>query len=514
MVVYYGSFQFVTLSGRADGTYYYRVKATSNGYLDSAWTNTLTGCSVLIPKAPSWLSVPLNSSDGTINIAWPASSSLGAKYILEESIDPNFQGAEIVYSSTSTNTTLYDRIAGSYYYRIKTQVTGYGDSAYSISGNSCTVLGLVPPNWISVPTGSNDGTLSISWATVPTPGILYVLQEATDPEFSNAVSLYIGSATSRTLTGRNSGTYYYRVQTRVSGVGSSSFVSASNSCAVVGLVPPNWISVPTGSNDGTFSISWAMVPTPGVLYVLQEATDPEFSNAVSLYIGSATSRTLTGRNAGTYYYRVQTRVSGIGSSSFVSASNSCAVVGLVPPNWVSVPTGSNDGTFGVSWAVVPTPGILYVLQEATDPGFTDAVSLYTGSATNRTLTGRNAGIYYYRVQTRVSGIGSSSFVSASNSCAVVGLVPPNWVSVPTESNDGTIGVSWAVVPTPGILYVLQEATDPGFSDAVSLYTGSSTNRTITGRNSGTYYYRVQTRVSGVGSSLFRDGSNNCIVSLP
>jgi hypothetical protein len=513
-VVYSGSFQLVTLSGRADGTYYYRVKTTSNGYLDSAWTNTLTGCSVLTPKAPLWLSVPLNSSDGTINISWPASFSLGAKYILEESINSNFQGAEIVYSNISTSTSLYGRNAGSYYYRIKTQVTGYGDSAYSISGNSCTVAGLVPPNWISVPTGSNDGTLSINWDTVPTTGIQYVLQEATDPEFSNAVSLYIGTATSWTLTGRNAGTYYYRVQTRISGVGNSSFVSAFNSCAVVGLVPPNWISVPTGSNDGTLSISWATVPTPGILYVLQEATDPEFSNAVSLYIGSATSRTLTGRNSGTYYYRVQTRVSGVGSSSFVSASNSCAVVGLVPPNWISVPTGSNDGTFSISWAMVPTPGILYVLQEATDPEFSNAVSLYIGSATNRTLTGRNAGTYYYRVQTRVSGVGSSSFVSASNSCAVVGLVPTNWVSVPTESNDGTIGVSWAVVPTPGILYVLQEATDPGFSDVVSLYTGSSTNRTITGRNNGTYYYRVQTRVSGVGSSPFRSASNKCIVSIP
>ncbi len=39
-------------------------------------------------------------------------------------------------------------------------------------------------------------------------------------------------------------------------------------------------------------------------------------------------------------------------------------------------------------------------------------------------------------------------------------------------------------------YTLQEATDAGFSDAATVYAGLNTSRAISGRDMGTYYYRV------------------------
>ena len=277
------------------------------------------------------------------------------------------------------------------------------------------------------------------------------------------------------------------------------------------LVPPSWVSVPSTDSDGTFSLSWNSVSTPNVLYILEEATQSDFSDATAVFSGTGTSTTRSNKAAGMWYYRVKTRLTGYATSAAATAApNGCDVKGLIAPAWVSVAATDSDGTYGVSWASVSTPSADYILEEATQSDFSDAVAVYSGTGTSTTRSNKAAGMWYYRVKLRLAGFGSSSYTEAGAPCDVKGLVAPAWVSVPANSS-GNIGISWQTVSTPGIIYDLEEATQSDFSDATGIYSGNSTSRTIS-RGVGTYYYRVKTRLSGFGSSPYTDAPNNCSVN--
>lgn len=57
------------------------------------------------------------------------------------------------------------------------------------------------------------------------------------------------------------------------------------------------------STAGYFRLSWE--GTEGSNYVLQEASDPEFSQTSILYEGPDTATLISGRADGTYYYRIR-----------------------------------------------------------------------------------------------------------------------------------------------------------------------------------------------------------------
>ncbi len=79
------------------------------------------------------------------------------------------------------------------------------------AGNRTQVLSVTPPVSITVPTSNTTGSYSISWGASVGTVSLYKLYEANNPSFSGQTLVYSGTALSASLTGRLSGTYYYRV---------------------------------------------------------------------------------------------------------------------------------------------------------------------------------------------------------------------------------------------------------------------------------------------------------------
>lgn len=75
--------------------------------------------------------------------------------------------------------------------------------------------------------------------------------------------------------------------------------------------------------------------------------------------------------------------------------------------------------------------------------------------------------------------------------------PDLWVDGPDAA--GSFTLSWSDVET-GAESILEEATEPDFSDAVDLWRGNRTNYTILARASGTYYYRVRAEKNGESSN--------------
>ena len=93
---------------------------------------------------------------------------------------------------------------------------------------------------------------------------------------------------------------------------------------------------------------------------------------------------------------------------------------------------------------------------------------------------------------------------------------PSSIIVPSSDSDGNYQVSWGTSSTSGVVYVLEEATNSGFTSGVRTENlGSSTSANITGRSNGvTYYYRVKATKSGYNDSAWRTGSNGCTVTIP
>lgn len=86
---------------------------------------------------------------------------------------------------------------------------------YDAAGNRTLVQSGGPPGLpasITVPASSNTGAFTISWGAATGTVTAYQLMQATNPSFTGETSVYNGTALSVALTGRGTGTYYYRVR--------------------------------------------------------------------------------------------------------------------------------------------------------------------------------------------------------------------------------------------------------------------------------------------------------------
>ncbi|TLM65234.1 MAG: hypothetical protein FDZ69_10770 [Deltaproteobacteria bacterium] len=228
--VYVGAYPSsgVTVTNRAIGTYYYRIKTTKPGYLSSEWVNgqapwTVTQC----PK-PAWLWV---SQTGNYNntITWANTGLTGAVYELYEATNATFTaGVRSVYVGAYpvAGVTLTNRAIGTYYYRVKTTKPGYTSSEWVNGQAPWTVTQCPKPAWLWVTqTGAPDNT--VTWADNGLAGAVYEVYEATDAGFTqNVKSVYIGAfnPSGVALTNRPAGTYYYRVKSTKTGYTSSEWV--------------------------------------------------------------------------------------------------------------------------------------------------------------------------------------------------------------------------------------------------------------------------------------------------
>ena len=107
----------------------------------------------------------------------------------------------------------------------------------------------------------------------------------------------------------------------------------------------------------------------------------------------------------TYYYRVQAYNNG-GNSEYSSVSSATTSVCLPPaaPSLSAVSNTDGNGEYTVEWTAV-NGTTSYTLQEQLNSG--NWLTIYTGSATNRNLSGHADGTWCYRVQASNSGGNSS-----------------------------------------------------------------------------------------------------------
>ena len=83
-------------------------------------------------------------------------------------------------------------------------------------------------------------------------------------------------------------------------------------CALRVLAAP-FLENPAPDASGAFTLNWSS-PDADVVFILEEAVEPDFADAIELHRGTQTSHTALARPAGNFYYRVRAEAGGESSN--------------------------------------------------------------------------------------------------------------------------------------------------------------------------------------------------------
>ncbi|MDE2157044.1 MAG: hypothetical protein KGJ32_14330, partial [Xanthomonadaceae bacterium] len=300
-----GSGTSATFSGKAGGSYVYRVQGCSSscGY----WTTSATlGVRPALPA----VTVPGGTVNGAYTVSWSAPAG-ATSYDVQERVGTG-AWTTIASSTTATSISRPGTTSGSYTYQVSAKNV-YGSRGWALSG-AVTVDATTPPASapaLSVPASSGTGSYTVSWGTVGT-ATSYTLQEQVNG--GSWTTLQSSSATSLAISGKGNGSYGYHVQAcNASGCGPWS--ATASTTVLLPPAAPASITVPA-SSTGSIAVSWAASSTASSYTLQQSLNGGSWS---SVYSGAATSSTLTVTASGSYTYQVQACNSG-GCSAFKAST--------------------------------------------------------------------------------------------------------------------------------------------------------------------------------------------------
>lgn len=394
---------------------------------------------------PAGITVPASDPDGNYTVAWDASPTVGALYILQEATNAAFtQDLRVAYSGDQLSQAIINRAkATKYYYRVKATKFGMTDSAWTKGAAPCVVLFSAPAR-VTVPGDNTWGSYTVSWTASHGAGVSYILQEAKDAAFTVGLrTAYTGAALSTVITNTRTvgATYYYRVMAKKTGFPSSTWTAGKNGCLILKpTAAPASITVPATDSDGIFTVSWAASPVADAMYILEEATDADFSTDLRMVTNGPTLSTTIYRPLGhVYFYRVRALKNGMSVSPWTNGLNGCEVGTVTGPaitvDTLSFETDGVDPTlmranFHVSYVNNgnATTGLAFAnfrfyLAElvpgaaATDPDYWHLWALERATTAPGTFTDNGGGSYTYQFSTH------------NNASSLVGSAAPDLANI-------------------------------------------------------------------------------------
>ncbi|MBQ9875136.1 MAG: hypothetical protein IJM30_11820 [Thermoguttaceae bacterium] len=487
----------------SDTTYYFRVKATANGYNDSNWAtaSATTQSDVQTLDAPSLTVSATTASSVTLSVGSVAGAST---YVLEYSTSSNFASPSSASYSTSGSKTITGLNSGTtYFFRVKATASGYEDSSWaSTSATTPTVSQTLSAPSLGVSsTTTNSVTLNVGSVANATG---YTIQYATNSSYSGASTVSYSTAGSKTITGLTSGTLYYvRVKATAAGYNDSAWtgVGATTKTDASTLAVPTFTS--SSATSSSIAVSIGTV-TNAQTYVVQYSTNSSFSPYTALSYSTPGNKTVTGLNPNTtYYLRVKATATGFEDSGWrtISATTLGNSQSLSAPSLV---VSSIDKT-AISLAIGSVANATsYVLQYALNSSFATYSTATFSSAGTKTISSLNPGTtYYFRVKATASGYQDSSWsqANATTSPETATLATPTLVATSVGETQVVLNIG---AVTGATQYSLNYGTDPNFlSYSRKTYT-SAGSKTITGLTTGaTYYFRVKASGSGYADSDWR-----------
>jgi YD repeat-containing protein len=267
------------------------------------------------------------------------------------------------------------------------------------AGNRTQVASTSPPGVpasITVPSSSTSGSYSITWTAASGTVTEYRLYEATNSGFTGEALAYSGSALTKAISGKASGTYYYRV--KACNVAACGGYRTGANPVTVNLTPgvPASITVPASSSTGSFTVSWGTSTGTVTEYQLYEATNSGFTGQTLAYSGTGTSKAISGKTNGSYYYRVRA-CNGTICGGYRTGANPTVVTLAIPaaPATITGPSMNTTGNYSISWAS-STGATRYELWENFNGSAYSKV--YDGANTSKSFTNKQNGEYQYKAK--------------------------------------------------------------------------------------------------------------------
>lgn len=253
-----------------------------------------------LPYDPTLNYIDNNDGDHSYLVTWTElPTKLADFYELQEATNQTFtQGLRQVCSTTSQECTVSERIAGTYFYRVKGH-NYWGESAWS---NIQSAVVLIPGTlWLdAINNADGDGYYTVNWG-VAVRANWYTLQEDDNAAFSSPTNRYVGTNLSWSAAGQGIGTYYYRVRAEgLTGVGPW---SETRSTSVYPPATPYLNPIYNADGDGAYDVSW-LTAARATGYTLQEDDNSSFNSPITRYSGPNLSWSASSQATGTYYYRV------------------------------------------------------------------------------------------------------------------------------------------------------------------------------------------------------------------
>jgi phosphodiesterase/alkaline phosphatase D-like protein len=306
-------------------TYYYRLRAENSSGTSSSST-AITVTTLAAPVATAATTITTAGFTAT----WTAYSG-ATSYELDVATDPLFGSLVsgfnpfVVAGGGTTSQVVGSLTAGTtYYYRVRAILAG---PVTTENSNAITVVTVA-----DAPTAPTSSALTATgftaqWTAPAGQVDSYRIDVSTDVAFGSFVPGYEDlsvSATSKAITGLNSGTtYYFRVRAvNAGGVGADVVSSAIETIPAA----PSALSA-SNVAAGSFTAHWA-VSVGATAYELEVSTDPGFGtletgfDPLVISDGSTVSASVSGLSTGTYYYRLRaTSAAGTSSNSNVVTVN-------------------------------------------------------------------------------------------------------------------------------------------------------------------------------------------------
>jgi hypothetical protein len=435
-----------TVSGRTNGTYYYRVRAC-NGTACGQLRAGAGGTTVLrIPPQPGTMTVPtLAIPANNYQVTWVASSPPVDRYELQQHSNSSFTALVQSWTPTSTAQTITAGTQGTFYFRVRA-CNASGCSAYRAGANGVQVL--APP---ATPTGlsmqlASFCTWSASWNAVSGATSYNVMDNRSGVRSTTDRAISIVWATpcpppSGTSAGPDDLKPAFVQACNAAGC-------SANASFIPGATPPpdppSSIAYPLTSSTGSYTVSWGNSPSVVTTYETHEATNSSFTSPTLVYNGAGNSVALT-RGNGTYYYRVRA-CNGSSCSAFVAGSGITVTLPPGAPGAMSIPSsGIMNTSYTISWGAAGGTIAHYQVEQHSNASFTALVSTWNATSTSSLVAAPVQGTFYFRVSA-CNASGCSGYTNGANGITISG--PP---AIPTGLSTTlasfcTWTASWSAVP--------------------------------------------------------------------
>ncbi|MHB9139782.1 MAG: choice-of-anchor Q domain-containing protein, partial [Victivallaceae bacterium] len=299
-----------TITGIADGAYFWQVRSQDNSGNWSAWsTSGNVTIDTTAPSVPDGMTQTVTGSN--VAFEWNDASDANGVAQYEMQVDNNndFSSPENTLTPAVSSANLNGMTDGSYFWRVRTQDNFGNWSSWSTSGNFVIDITLpTTPDGLTQ-TSNGGGSVSFDWNDASdSSGIAqYQLQADNNNNFSSPEKNVTSATSDVTVTGILEGSYFWRVRAQDNAGNWSAWSTVSNLDVdtTAPAVPKSLIQVVSGNNV-TFDWSDSTDARAGLKqYEMQVDNNNDFSSPENTLTPAVSSADLSGMADGSYFWRVR-----------------------------------------------------------------------------------------------------------------------------------------------------------------------------------------------------------------